>query len=761
MNRDTNIRTDIVLLGGGHAHVHVLRAFAMRPEPGVRVTLVTRDLATPYSGMLPGVIAGLYSEEQAHIDLVRLAAVTGTRLIHAEVIGLDRGAKRAQLHDRPPIAYDILSVDIGITPALDHIAGAADHGIAVKPIGSFLAKFEALRARCRAPNGPRRIAVIGGGAGGAELLLSVRARLLADARGDGRDASGFSFAMVTAGEILATHNPRVRDGFRHAFLQRDVELYENNQAKAVTADAIELESGLRVPADAVLVTTGAVAPAWFRETGLALDKDGFLLVGPTLQLLNDPDVFGAGDCVSLAETPREKAGVFAVRAGPPLARNLRYLARGGRLMNWRPQRRHLALISTGERHAIASRGWLNVEGGWVWAWKDWIDRRWMRMYQDTEAMRARMPQLKSSIATTEEMRCGGCAAKVGPQPLSRALARLAPPLVGGVIIGLDAPDDAAMTAPPSAGYLLQTVDFFRAFIDDPYVFGEIAANHALNDVFSMGGTPRHALAIAVVPVDPAPKVEETLFQLLSGARACLDRENVALVGGHSCEGMELAFGLSITGEVAADDMVRKAGLSTGDSLILTRPLGTGILFAAAMRGQASADSIERVLAEMRRSNRQAAEILRKYRTCAMTDVTGFGLVGHLGEMMRASGADAELDLSAVPIYLGARELAKAGVASTLLPANLAQLGLLRGTVDDAAKALLFDPQTSGGLLAGIPAAAAADCAAELRSAGYAEAAIIGRVIRVGAFGREVVLDALGDLMNRLPCGMAGPPPPSA
>lgn len=746
MNRDMDIRTDIVLLGGGHAHVHVLKAFAMRPEPGVRLTLVTRDLETPYSGMLPGVVAGLYTEAEAHIDLVRLAAVTGTRLIHAEAIGIDRATKRVMLGDRPPLAYDLLSIDVGITPALDHIAGAAAHGLAVKPIGSFLDKFDALRERCRAPDGPRCIAVVGGGAGGVELLLSVRTHLLADARSEGRDASGFAFTLVTEDEILPTHNPQVRESFRRAFAQRGMALHERRRALAVTPDAIELEGGDRLPADAVLVTTGAAAPDWFRGTGLSLDAGGFLAVGPTLQALNDPDVFGAGDCVALTETPREKAGVFAVRAGRPLARNLRRRARNVTLQEWRPQRRHLALISTGQRYAIASRGWFKTEGAWVWRWKDWIDRRWMRMYQDSAAMLARMPRIRPPVIDPEEMRCGGCAAKVGPEPLSRALARLAPPLADGVVVGLTAPDDAAVVAPPRSGYLVQTVDFFRAFISDPYVFGEIAANHALNDIFAMGAVPRHALATAVVPVGPAAKAEEMLFQLLAGARACLDREGVALVGGHSSEGMELALGFSVSGEAQPDQIMRKEGLQAGDALILTRPLGTGILFAAAMRGRAGAASVAAAIAEMRRSNRQASEILRRHGARAMTDVTGFGLVGHLGEMLTASRTTAELDLSAVPIYAGVLELARAGVTSTLLPENLALLRLTRGAIDGPMRAVLFDPQTSGGLLAGIPAARSAACLAELRSAGYAQAAAMGRVMK--SQSREgAMIEMAGSLLS--------------
>ncbi len=373
---------DIVLIGGGHAHVHVLAAFGKWRDPDIRVTLIARDLMTPYSGMLPGVIAGLYTPEQAHIDLKKLAAVTGTQLIHAAAYGLDRANKQVVCDGHPPVPYDILSLDVGSTPSLDFIPGAREHGIAVKPISDFLAKFDALRAQCAEPNGPRRLAVIGGGAGGVELLLSVRTRLREDAARDGRDPDAFLFQLVTDGEILATHNMRVRAAFRRVFAERSIALLENHRVAALRSGLIELADGSSLAADATFIVTQASAPSWFAITGLQLDKQGFIAVGPTLQSLNDPSVFAAGDCASLIETPREKAGVYAVREGPPLAVNLRRLVHGEAAYEWRPQSRHLALISTGERYAIASRGPFKLEGAWLWTVKDWIDRTWMRQYQE-------------------------------------------------------------------------------------------------------------------------------------------------------------------------------------------------------------------------------------------------------------------------------------------------------------------------------------------------------------------------------------------
>ncbi|MDB5599152.1 MAG: hypothetical protein JWN71_1196 [Xanthobacteraceae bacterium] len=381
MKPRTGQHIDIVLVGGGHAHVHVLDAFGRRPEPGVRLTLIARDPMTPYSGMLPGVVAGFYTRDEAHIDLAQLAAATGTRLIHGEAVGLDRTVKQIRLADGSSVSYDIASIDVGITPDLSSIRGTAEHGIAVKPIGEFLTKFDDLRARCREPDGPRRIAVIGGGAGGVELLLSLRTRLLAEAAADGRDGTAFSFALATDASILPTHNGRVQAVFRRVFAARGIELHEHRPVAALEPGKLRFDDGDVLHADAVLLTTKAAPPSWFAGTGLARDVGGFLAVGPTLQALNEPDIFASGDCAALTETPREKAGVYAVRAGPPLADNLRYCAQGEPTKPWRPQSRHLALISTGERYAVASRGWLKAEGAWLWRLKDWIDRRWMRRYQ--------------------------------------------------------------------------------------------------------------------------------------------------------------------------------------------------------------------------------------------------------------------------------------------------------------------------------------------------------------------------------------------
>ena len=363
--------------------MEVVREFGRRPQPGCRVTLVARDRQTLYSGMLPGLVAGHYRREDCHIDLPRLCHAAGLPFVHAEATGIDRTAKAVLLNGAPPLRYRILSIDVGITPRLDEIEGAQSHAIVVKPISAFLPRWDDLLARCRSRDGPRRIVAVGGGAAGFELILAVQHRLSGEARAAGLDPALFSYGLVTSGRLLEEQNRSVQDAARRALDRKGVRLLEGSKAVAINPSGIALAGGGFHGADAALVSTHATAPDWLRATGLEVDFAGFLATGRTLQSLNNPDVFAAGDCATMVDDPRPKAGVFAVRQGPILAGNLRRRINGERPARHFPQRRWLSLLTTGDRYAIAGRGHLKVEGWWAWHWKDWIDRRWMRRYSDS------------------------------------------------------------------------------------------------------------------------------------------------------------------------------------------------------------------------------------------------------------------------------------------------------------------------------------------------------------------------------------------
>ena len=706
---------DLVLVGGGHAHVHVIRSFAMQPMPGVRLTLIGRDIETPYSGMIPGFVAGQYGFDECHIDLSRLTAHSGARMIQAEAIGIDRANRRILLRDRAPVSYDLLSLDVGSSPSLDTIPGAAEFAIPVKPIAELGNRWIEFLHSVHDWEGPLRIAVIGGGAGGVELALAIDHRLRRTATN-----AAIAVTLVTRGEILAGQAPAARKKMRAILAVRRIALIEKKAVASIEAGSIMLATMQRLETDATFVVTEASAAEWFGDTGLALDERGFIAIEATLRSVSDPHIFAVGDCASSIAHPRPKAGVFAVRQGPPLAENLRRSLLGQALKPFTPQSGHLAIVGTGDGRALATRGTWAVEGPWVWRWKDRIDRKWMRMYREfpqrTMAPSTAPPDPALADAEARHlladmgMRCGGCGAKVGASVLARVLERLGPSPGADASLGLDARDDAAIIEVPAGQALVQSIDFFRTFIDDPHLFGEIAAVHALGDVWAMGARPHSALALAIVPAAAERLMEEDLFQLLSGARRVLDEAGCALIGGHSGEGPEAALGFSVNGLVDPRRALRKGGLRPGDKLVLTKALGTGVIFAAAMRGAAQGIWTSAALESMRWPSTSAAERLVQVGAHACTDVTGFGLAGHLTEMIRATGDGNEvavdLSLDALPVLKGAIDLFARGFASSLQPSNLRARHVIDG-MDWAAShpnlPLLFDPQTAGGLLAAVPA----------------------------------------------------------
>jgi len=757
------ILRDLVLVGGGHSHVGVLKAFGMRPVPGLRITLVCTDAHTPYSGMLPGYVAGHYDYDAVHLDLVRLCVFAGARFVRAEVIGLDRAQRKVLLQGRPPLDYDLLSINTGSTPQAGQVPGALAHAVSVKPIAQFNQRWLVVLRAVRAGAGPRQIAVVGAGAGGVELLLAMQYRLQAECAAQGRAAPQFALYCASA-QVLPTHNRRVQARFAALLQARQVQVYRNTRVLAVQEGAVQAATeGARRwdAADSVFWVTQAGAGAWLAGTGLALDDDGCVRVNAFLQSVTDARLFAAGDVAHFGPKPLEKAGVFAVRMGMPLARNLRRALIGQALQPYRPQRRWLALVSTGERYAVGSRGALSFAGAWVWRYKDWIDQRFMRRFSDLPPpMAASVPAAahfadvdaleQAQAQAAQAMRCGGCAAKVGADVLSRALADLRPLRSPDVLIGLDAPDDAALVRVPPGMAQVQTVDFFRAFVDDPYRFGQIAANHALGDIWAMGAQAHTAAAIAIVPPGLDRQTQSLLSHMMHGAVQVLDAAGCSLVGGHSGEGPELSLGFALTGLVPLDAqgqpqlLMRKAGAQAGDVLVLTKALGTGTLFAAHALGQARGRWVEAALDSMAQSSQAAAQTLASHGARACTDVTGFGLLGHLLEMLHSARLGAQLDMAALPLLDGALACLQAGVRSSLHTANARSASALSPAQASDPRALLLraillDPQTAGGLLASVPAAQAQACVAALRAQGYTHAAVIGQVCEMGDWRTPVAL----------------------
>ena len=732
---DPYITSDLVLIGGGHSHLFVLRQLAMNPPRRARITLVARDLHTPYSGMLPGYIAGHYSHDETHIDLLPLARQAGARVIHGEVDAIDCDAGQVSIKGRPPLDYDLLSINIGSRPMIPD-GGDGQYQIAVKPVDRFISSWQQIERRLLESDGELRLAIVGGGAGGVELALSLqhRAARLEHCR------ARLKVSIVTDADcLLRGHNRRVREHFERILQKRSIAIHYRHAVHGY--DGVNLQGDFSSPlaADAVIWVTSASPAGWLGDSGLALDDDGFIRVNACLQSVSHEQVFAAGDIAAVSGYPRPKSGVFAVRQGLPLAHNLQRRLAGKTLKPFTPQTRFLSLISTGDRNAVASRGRWALQGRWCWWFKDRIDRKFIRRFTELPDMQITTAEDAADIAP---MHCGGCGSKVGSQVLEAVLEQVKQVYGVDASGGFQHADDAAVIEVPQGMRLFQSIDHFRSIVDDPYLFGRIAANHALGDLFAMGVEAHSALVLANVVYGSERKQSQDLYQLMSGVIETLQQHQTLLLGGHSGEASQMSCGLSVNGFASGDELMLKQGMRAGDGLILTKPLGSGVLFAADMRARARGDWLDVAIEQMLVSSQGAAQCLRLFGVKACTDITGFGLAGHLYEMLRASDCAAELSLDRLPLLPGVVELAQEGIESSLQPQNIRIRHRIIDSADfskHAAYPLLFDPQTAGGLLASVPAQEVEACLVQLHAQGYVEARIIGHVIATAEAGSVIRL----------------------
>lgn len=724
MRPDEAPRQDLVLVGGGHAHALVLRKLAMARPAGLRVTLISSAAFTPYSGMLPGLLAGHYRFEETHIDLLRLCQWAGVRFLDDTVTGLDPRARRLSCARRGAVGYELLSIDIGCEPELDSVPGARQYAIPVKPVAGLWRRWTSL-----AEDPPRRggrIAVVGGGAGSVELALAIAHRLR-------EDAPQISL-YCGAARILAGYGRAARRRVARQLAALGVALYRDHRVVEVSAGTLHFGKGERRGFDTLIWATGAGAAPWIKDSGLPVDARGFMSTHDTLQSTGFANVFGAGDIATQCRHPRPKAGVYAVRQGPVLAANLLAFAAGRRLREHRPQRRFLSLLALGPKLAVAERNGLSAQGAWVWRWKDRIDRQFMRRFHDLPPRRmARWPSGPGRAREHEQAPCGGCGAKVSADALREVLDELGQRYPEHIAPAARR-DDAACLETPAR--LMQSIDGLRALIDDPWRMGRIAAQHALSDLYACAATPHSALPLLTLAFSASELQRRDLRLVMEGALSVFVAAGCRIVGGHSMQGPELQIAFAVNGRPNRARTLSKRGAQAGDVLILTKALGGGALFAAHMQHKARGRDIETALAQMEAGNGAAAEVALSATARAATDVTGFGLAGHLAEMLGDDLA-ARLELGALPALPGALEAMRQGVFSTLHDANRNAVegridgeayaaSAAGGAVEDLRRELLFDPQTSGGLLLAVPPDTADTALAELSARGVA-AALIGEI----------------------------------
>lgn len=714
---------NIVLLGIGHTNAHILRMWKMGKRPRNSELICVSDFpVATYSGMLPGVLAGQYPIEQMEIDLVRLTQSAGARLVVGKVCGLDRQNRKLLFEDRPPLAYDLLSIGVGSRPSTSGIE-VKENGVllSVKPMQTFIDRLRNRVDQVAQRIGGRRIkfAVVGGGIGSIEIAFGIRRRFTDD--GIDPEIRLVTSASHVGKGLLESTVARIAANLK----KHDIVTSPNSRVSSIEQDKIVLSGGGTIDADVVIWATNAVAHELFQKFDLEKDERGFILTGPTLQSKSDPRIFAVGDSGTIEGEDLDKAGVYAVRQGPVLTENISHFIESRSLAHYVPQKNYLKIINVCDGTAISQHFGMSVHGKTQWWLKNRIDVKFMKMYQDYEPMEMK-PDLE---ATAAEMRCLGCGGKVGGQILSGVMANLGIQDNENVIIGLNNPDDAAIVR-TAAKQVTVTTDFFAAPLGDPYLIGRIAALNSLSDLFVMGAQPTGALTIVQLPEGHPRAQSRVMYELMAGAKEEMDKCNAAIVGGHTIEGPRIVMGFTVLGDQLTEPST-KSMLRAGDRLILSKPIGSGVMLAALMQCKMRGEFYLPLLKTMLKSNQIALGLAQREGVTAITDVTGFGFAGHLLEMLSASGLSAKVELEKITTIPGAVELVNAGIESTLAPENRWREPNIR--VDSAAKEdpryrLMFDPQTCGGLLLGVSPTHEKSVLDLLNAEGFADAATIGEVV---------------------------------
>lgn len=691
----------IVLVGAGHTHLLFLRKWGMTRDKGYaasdsEITLISNYPTATYSGMLPAALAGQCTASEMEIDLVPFCNSIGVRLLTNPVTGIDYETKKVLVAERPPIPFDVLSVGIGSIPASLPKKCESANFVPVKPMQTFLARLNQVAEQLKR-NGvvQPRVIIVGGGVASIEIAFCLRPWLL---------SSGFSPEMC-----LMTRGDRIGQELESSTCSR-VERQLAKQSTAIERKCevtdfdgkqLHCSDGRTFRADLVIWTTGATPPSLVQSLGLETARDGFVAVRETLQTIALDNVFCVGDTATFERSPNSKAGVYAVRQAPVLWENVNRYLQQKPLIAFQPQPDFLRLINTGDGSAIGQWKGQSFSGKWVWWLKNRIDVKFMHKFQ---------PIQMNETKHADVMQCNGCGCKLGSTSLHRALS--AQSHATGDRNLQTAPnselDDAATLDLGNDHRLLASTDFFSTPFMDPFLSGQIAAWHAASDILACGGKVRWALSNVVVPEGGKESQEVWLAEMLAGIHKTLSHLQARSVAGHTIVGPRAEVGLTMIGNSPSDKLT-KTGLEAGDVLYLTKPLGFGVCMAANMRNLLDAAGWDDLLSAMLDNKQGYISAAMASGTRCATDVTGFGLLGHLAEMLDVKNSSrtpltAELFLERLPFLPAAILHSQGGLRSSLYPDNFETARFVQvdsSIREDARVPLLYDPQTCGGFLIAI------------------------------------------------------------
>ena len=700
---------DLVLVGAGHTNCLFIKMWAMKSNVSLRVTLINPDPISSYTGMLPSLVAGLCAKSDAQINLFELCRASGVRLIIDTVKEIDKKQSQLVCKTGRVVNFDLLSINIG-SNSLPLINGFRKYGCSVRPLAVFHERWEKFLQSLNSNSCPV-ICIIGGGLASIELSFAMDIRLRK------MGIENFNIKIFERGTAFGKLSQSQQRYLKAKATLRKIEIIENTVVKEVSTDGLIKENGKLVHAGFIVSCIGPQPNDLIKNSKIE-NRDGYASVDKTLKVKGLNNVFAVGDCADFPSQAVDKSGVYAVRQAPILYKNILKLLSKKELVHFKPQSDYLKLIVYEGTSAILLRNGIAFSGKWVWSLKKYIDKKFIKNFKKVSENASK--KLKSIGNDSKRMLCGGCGSKVGNVILEASLKNIS--YADSEHIVSEIGDDAAVLKINSSFQAL-TTDHLRSFTNDAWLQSKITAIHALGDLWAMGSNPDIALTNIIIPESSNEIQKRTIKEIIDGANSVFDAEGVKIVGGHTSLGKEIVIGFTLGGfSEKRPKTVDKA--CAGDQIILTKPLGSGVLLAGEMRFEGEAQDLKNLFDDMSKSQSSISKVLSGAAN-SMTDITGFGLAGHLLNIISKSKLGAKIFLDQIPLYSGVHNLIAKDIRSSIFENNYmyAQRMIIKTTANTD---ILFDPQTSGPLLATIPKAKVKGVLGASEESGF-ECKVIGEV----------------------------------
>ena len=688
MNSDERFfEKDLVLIGAGHTHCLFIKRWSMKRNSSVRVTLINPAPVASYTGMLPALIAGKVSPLEAQINLFKLCRSIGARLILDDVKRIDKKNNFAICTSGRKVFFDAISINVG-SNSITNINGFEKYGVSVRPLVKFEEKWRTYQRQLVSMKKAPNICLIGGGIAAAELAFAMRIAL---------NKKGYSdpkISIIERSRVFKDLTSIQKNFLIRKLASENIEIKEFSPVLKALNNSVLLENGTRVLSDFTVSCVGPSANPISLNSKLE-NFQGFVSVEKTLKIKNFENGFAVGDCSDFPSSLIKKSGVYAVRQAPVLHQNILSFFNKKPLKKFLPQRDYLKLLVYRDNEAIILRNGFAFSGKIFWSLKNFIDKKFINDF--SKLFQFPMDGSAKKKKNNNNMLCGGCGSKVGYTSLESALKKISKVDKSEYVLS-EIGDDAAVLKFGSV-YQTLTTDHLRTFTADPWLLSRISAIHSLGDIWAMGSTPKVALSTIIIPESSELVQSRTLQEIIEGAKSVFEKEKVSIVGGHTSLGSELVVGFSVGG-FSNNRPITVDGAKEGDLLILTKPLGSGILLAGEMQSVSEGKDLEYLFREMSKPQGDIARVLRSYSN-AMTDITGFGLAGHLYNICKQSKLSAKIMIDDIPVFKGVNELINKGIRSSIFDENwkYSKHMFLKNNFKSE---ILFDPQTAGPFLAVVP-----------------------------------------------------------